>query len=178
MTDKVAVARDSSQVQDRRSPPPRRTSAGTGSGAAAAPKETLGGQRARLWVPGHPRRLPAETLTQQCGDPSARGSSGLSVRPGPDSDTSCARRRRASSPDRAGRGFSGRRANLRRGRSRERPGGLRVPGAARPDPDLDPARVEGACPSPTQSRPHSPFASVLLLRRHGRRAAQAPGCAS
>lgn len=63
MTDKVAVARDSNQVQGRRSPPPRRTSAGAGSGAAAAPKETLGGRRARLWVPGPPRRLPAEPLT-------------------------------------------------------------------------------------------------------------------
>lgn len=73
------------RCRDGRSPPARRARAGLGAGTAAATKETRRGLRARLWLPGHPGRLPAETLTQQCGGPSARRSGGLWARPGSDS---------------------------------------------------------------------------------------------
>lgn len=132
---------------------------GPGSEAFAARKESEPrGRRARGWVPGYRRYDPGETLTPQRGDPCA-GSSGLWSPPGSDSVTSP-----RPGSDRHRSGAERTRFLLRAARG----GGPASPRRLGPA-SLGPAPRERRAPEPHQSRPRSPFANVLVLRRHCRR---------
>lgn len=141
----------------------RGAGAGRGSEAADVPKDTLGWRRGPSGGPATLSTSLADQLTQQCGRPSARKS-----------DSGSLHRRCPPVAERARGSFPGRRADSGRGWARDRPGWLRVLGAALLPAGPALAFVGGARRIPTQTEPDSPLAGVrrvhlLLLRGHDRR---------